>query len=74
MIKVCKMSETNFLRTLELGIQFGKWILLGPKSVISLIVVWKRLENIGLNLDPALEPILQQQKARRSFFLKDLWL
>ena len=22
-----------------------------------------RLENIGLNLDPALEPILQQQKA-----------
>jgi len=24
---VCKMSESNFLRTLELGIQFGKWIL-----------------------------------------------
>eukprot|EP00913_Durusdinium_trenchii_P024528 g23026.t1 len=46
---VCKMSETNFLRTLELGIQFGKWIL---------------LENIGLSLDPALEPILQQQKVR----------
>ncbi|CAE7688464.1 DNAH7, partial [Symbiodinium pilosum] len=46
---VCKMSESNFLRTLELGIQFGKWIL---------------LENIGLNLDPALEPILQQQKVR----------
>ncbi|CAJ1398655.1 unnamed protein product [Effrenium voratum] len=46
---VCKMSETNFLRVLELGIQFGKWIL---------------LENIGLSLDPALEPILQQQKVR----------
>ena len=25
--QVCKMSESNFLRTLELGIQFGKWIL-----------------------------------------------
>ena len=24
------MSETNFLRTLELGIQFGKWILSEP--------------------------------------------
>merc|ERR1719265_1968601 len=48
-IDVCKLSEKNFLRTLELGIQFGKWIL---------------LENIGLNLDPALEPVLQQQKVK----------
>jgi dynein heavy chain len=48
---VCKMSDSNFLRTLELGIQFGKWIL---------------LENIGINLDPALEPILQQQKVKDS--------
>merc|ERR1740138_786441 len=43
------MSDPGFLRTLELGIQFGKWIL---------------LENIGLNLDPALEPVLQQQKVK----------
>jgi len=48
-IDVCKLSEKNFLRTLELGIQFGKWIL---------------LENIGLNLDPALEPVLGQQKVK----------
>merc|ERR1719460_2216607 len=48
-IDVCKLSEKNFLRTLELGIQFGKWIL---------------LENIGLTLDPALEPVLLQQKIR----------
>jgi len=48
-IDVCKLSEKNFLRTLELGIQFGKWIL---------------LENIGINLDPALEPILLQQKIK----------
>jgi len=46
---VCKMSDSNFLRTLELGIQFGKWIL---------------LENIGITLDPALEPVLQQQKVK----------
>ncbi|CAE7390546.1 DNAH1 [Symbiodinium sp. CCMP2592] len=48
-IDVCKLSEKNFLRTLELGIQFGKWIL---------------LENIGISLDPALEPVLGQQKVK----------
>jgi len=48
-IDICKLSEKNFLRTLELGIQFGKWIL---------------LENIGLTLDPALEPVLGQQKVK----------
>jgi dynein heavy chain len=48
-IDVCKLSDKNFLRTLELGIQFGKWVL---------------LENIALSLDPALEPILLQQKIK----------
>merc|ERR1719331_2112707 len=48
-IDLCKLSDPNFLRTLELGIQFGKWIL---------------LENIGIELDPALEPVLQQQKVK----------
>merc|ERR1719161_566634 len=43
------LSDPNFLQTLELGIQFGKWVL---------------LENIGEELDPALEPILQQQKVK----------
>ena len=28
-IDICKMSDAGFLRTLELGIQFGKWVLLG---------------------------------------------
>ena len=32
------------MRTLELAIQFGKWVL---------------LENVGQSLDPSLEPILQ---------------
>eukprot|EP00929_Paragymnodinium_shiwhaense_P087552 TRINITY_DN476_c0_g8_i1.p1 TRINITY_DN476_c0_g8~~TRINITY_DN476_c0_g8_i1.p1 ORF type:complete len:2571 (-),score=771.76 TRINITY_DN476_c0_g8_i1:261-7973(-) len=48
-IDVCKLSDPSFLKTLELGIQFGKWVL---------------LENIGISLDPALEPVLQQQKVR----------
>merc|ERR1719359_1597645 len=48
-IDICKLSDPTFLRTLELGIQFGKWIL---------------LENIGIDLDPALEPILLQQKIK----------
>lgn len=38
------------LRNLELAIQFGNWVL---------------LENIGEELDPALEPILLQQKIRQ---------
>jgi len=48
-IDVCKLSQTSFLRTLELAIQFGKWLL---------------LENIGEELDPALEPVLLQQKVK----------
>lgn len=48
-LDVFKLSEGNLLRNLELAIQFGKWVL---------------LENIGEELDPALEPILLQQKIR----------
>jgi len=48
-INICKVSDTNVLQTLELGIQFGRWVL---------------LENIAETLDPALEPILQQQKIK----------
>jgi dynein heavy chain len=47
---VFKQSEANLLRSLELAIQFGKWVL---------------LENIGEELDPALEPILLQQKVKQ---------
>lgn len=38
-----KMSDPTLLRNLELAIQFGKWFL---------------IENVGEELDPALEPIL----------------
>ena len=45
-IEVLKINDTNLMRTLELAIQFGKWVL---------------LENVGRELDPSLEPILNQQ-------------
>ncbi len=47
---VVKLSDKNFLRTLENGVQFGRWVL---------------LENIGEALDAALEPILLQQKFKQ---------
>ena len=42
-LEICKTSDANLLRNLELAIQFGKWVL---------------LENVGEELDPAFEPIL----------------
>lgn len=42
-LDVFKLSETNLLRNLEIAITYGKWVL---------------LENIGQEIDPALEPIL----------------
>jgi dynein heavy chain len=47
---VVKLSDKNFLRTLENGVQFGRWVL---------------LENIQETLDAALEPILLQQKFKQ---------
>lgn len=43
---VVKLTDKNVLRTLENGVQFGRWVL---------------LENIQETLDAALEPILLQQ-------------
>ena len=45
-IDIVKLSDKNFLRSLENGVRFGKVII---------------LENILEELDAALEPILQQQ-------------
>lgn len=41
-----KLTDANYLRVLENGIQFGKPVL---------------LENINEDLDAALEPLLQKQ-------------
>jgi len=44
-IDVVKMSDTNIMRTLEIAIYHGKWVL---------------VENVGKELDPSLDPILLQ--------------
>ena len=44
-VEICKPTDKNFLRSLENGIRFGKWVL---------------LENVLTTLDAALEPVLQQ--------------
>jgi dynein heavy chain len=45
-LQVIKLTDTNYLRTLENAIQFGSPVL---------------LENVGEELDPSLEPLLQKQ-------------
>jgi dynein heavy chain len=40
-----KTTDSNLMRTIEVAIQFGKWVL---------------VENVGESLDPSLEPILLQ--------------
>ena len=55
-IDVVKMSDKNFLRTLENGVRFGRWVL---------------LENIGESLDAALEPLLLQQKFKQGKLRKN---
>ena len=45
-IETYKVSDPSLLKMLELGIQFGRWML---------------IENCGQELDPALEPILLKQ-------------
>ncbi|DBA03742.1 TPA: hypothetical protein N0F65_004159 [Lagenidium giganteum] len=49
-IDMIKLTDKGFLKTLENGIRFGKWIL---------------LENIGETLDATLEPILLQSKFKQ---------
>ena len=45
-----KLSDKNFLRTLENGVRFGKRVL---------------LENVGEALDASLETLLLQQRPAR---------
>ncbi|CBJ31040.1 dynein heavy chain [Ectocarpus siliculosus] len=47
---VAKLTQKKVLQILENGVRFGKWVL---------------LENIGEELDAALEPILLQQKFKQ---------
>lgn len=50
-LDVIKLSDKNFLRSLENGVRFGKWVL---------------LENVGETLDASLEPLLLQQRFKQS--------
>lgn len=49
-IEVLKVNDNNLMRTLELAVQFGKWVL---------------IENVGRDLDPAFDPILLQQVVKQ---------
>ncbi|CAF1941259.1 unnamed protein product [Rotaria magnacalcarata] len=50
-LDVMKLSDRDYLRTLENSIRFGKPCL---------------LENVGIDMDPALEPVLLRQTYRQS--------
>jgi len=45
-----KASDPNLVRTIELAVHFGKWVL---------------IENVGIELDPALDPIITQQVVKQ---------
>ena len=49
-LNVIKISDTDYMRTLENCIQFGNPLL---------------LENVGEELDPSLEPLLLKQTFRQ---------
>lgn len=45
-IDILKVTDANFMRTIEHAIQFGKWIM---------------MENVAEELEPSLEPLLQKE-------------
>ncbi|KAL4427402.1 hypothetical protein ABPG74_009674 [Tetrahymena malaccensis] len=49
-IEIVKANEATIMKTMELAVQFGRWVL---------------IENVGTDLDPSLEPILQQQVVKQ---------
>jgi dynein heavy chain len=50
-IELLKMTNRDFIKSLEACIQHGKWAL---------------IENVGHELDPSLEPVLLQQTVKTS--------
>eukprot|EP00825_Cyclidium_porcatum_P016785 TRINITY_DN196_c0_g3_i3.p1 TRINITY_DN196_c0_g3~~TRINITY_DN196_c0_g3_i3.p1 ORF type:complete len:1060 (-),score=193.84 TRINITY_DN196_c0_g3_i3:398-3577(-) len=49
-IEIMKINDQNLMKQMELSVQFGRWVL---------------LENVSTELDPSLEPILQQQVVKQ---------
>lgn len=56
-LDIVKLSASNLMRNIEMGVNFGRCVL---------------LENIGEEIDPSLEPVLLQQKVKvgKGFVLK----
>lgn len=50
-LAVCKLADRDLMRTMESAIRFGKAVL---------------IENIGEDLDPALDPVLLRQVYNQS--------
>lgn len=48
-IEIMKATDPNLMKVMELSVQFGRWVL---------------MENVAIDIDPSLEPILQQQTTR----------
>lgn len=57
-LNVIKLTDSDFMRTLENAIQFGTPVL---------------LENVGEELDPSLEPLLLKQIFKQSKELFYQW-
>jgi dynein heavy chain, axonemal len=58
-LRIIKLTDGDFMRTLENSVQFGLPVL---------------LENVGEELDPALEPLLLKQVHRMQPTHFPLWL
>ena len=55
---VIKLTDGNYMRTLENAVQFGKPVL---------------LENVGETLDAALEPLLLKQTFKQVSICRPAW-
>lgn len=49
--EVIKLSDRNFIKTLENGIRFGKWVI---------------LEDLGERLDASLDPLLEKRVVKEA--------
>ena len=56
-LQIIKLTDSDYIRTLENCIQFGTPIL---------------LENVGEELDPSLEPLLLRQKFKQGVLMGSL--
>ena len=58
-LHVVKLTQSDYIRTLENCIQFGRPVL---------------IENVGEELDPSLEPLLLKQTFKQGLFIYHLFV